>query len=427
MPASSRRDFLRTVSALSAGLYLGGSPSRAAESSSNEKLNIALIGPGGQGGFSLANIGSENVVAFADVDEVRAKGAYEAYPKATRYKDFRKLLDKENLDAVVVCTTDHTHAHASIRAMRKGLHCYCEKPLTHTVAEARLMAKTAAEHKLATQMGTQIHAGDNYRRVVEIIQSGAIGQIRDVHVWVGSLWGGGDRPAESSPIPPTLDWDLWLGPAPERPFHEGIYVPANWRRWWDFGNSTLGDMGCHYIDLVFWCLDLRHPTTIAAEGAPPHPETGPLGLKATWEFPARGDKPPVKVTWTDGDLVENTFDGHKLAGAGVYFIGDKGTMFADYGSWKLFPEEKFKDYQPPKATIPRSIGHHAEWIKACKTGGPTTCNFDYAGALTETVLLGTVAYRTGKKLEWDAKNLTITNSSEANGLLQRQYRKGWDL
>src|SRR5262245_29474396 len=179
MPASSRRDFLRTVSALSAGLYLGGSPSRAAETSPNEKLNLALIGPGGQGGFSLANIGSENIVAFADVDDVRAKAAYEAYPKATRYKDFRKLLDQEKLDAIVVCTTDHTHAHAAIRGMRKGLHCYCEKPLTHTVAEARLMAKTAAENKLATQMGTQIHAGDNYRRVVEIIQSGAIGQIRD--------------------------------------------------------------------------------------------------------------------------------------------------------------------------------------------------------------------------------------------------------
>lgn len=426
MSSSSRRDFFRTAAVLSSGLYVASRSTRGEERSANEKLDIAVIGPGGQGQFSIGNIASENIVAFGEVDDRRGADAYASFPKAARFKDFRKLIEDQKCDAVVIATTDHTHAHAAVRAMRKGLHCYCEKPLTHTVWESRLVAKTAAEHKVATQMGTQIHAGDNYRRVVELVQSGAIGPIREVHVWVGSLWGGGDRPSDPMPVPAGLDWDLWIGPAPERPYHE-TYVPANWRRWWDFGNGTLGDMGCHYMDLVFWALELRHPTTIAAEGAPPHPETGPLGLKVTWDFPARGQKPPVKVTWTDGNLVEKTFDGHELAGAGVYFVGEKGTLFADYGSHKLYPEEKFKDFQAPPQTIPNSIGHHAEWIKACKTGSPTTCNFDYAGALTETVLLGTVAYRTGKTLHWDPKALKVTNVPEAAELLTHDYRKGWEL
>ena len=275
-------------------------------------------------------------------------------------------------------------------------------------------------------MGTQIHAENNYRRVVELVQSGAIGPIQEVHVWVGSQWGGGERPTETVAVPKELDWDLWLGPAPARPYNP-TYLPANWRRWWDFGNGTLGDMGCHYMDLVFWSLGLRHPSTVAAEGPPLNHETAPLGLKAIWEFPARGDKPAVTVTWTDGDRVENKFDGHELPGAGVYFIGSEGSMFADYGSHRLFPEEKFKDFKAPEQTIADSIGHHEEWIAACKTGSPTTCNFDYSGALAECVLLGTVAYRVGKKLEWDAEALKAKNAPEADEFLRRAYRKGWEL
>jgi predicted dehydrogenase len=422
----SRRQFVQTATALGAGLYVSGSAFPAESSSPNEKLNIGVIGPGGRGAANLGGVSKENIVALCDADFRRAGKAFEEFPSAARYHDFREMLEKEKLDAVVVSTPDHTHAPASIMAMRLGLHCYCEKPLTHSVWEARLAARTAREYHVVTQMGTQIHAGENYRRVVEIIQSGAIGPVRQVHVWVGKNWGGGERPSDSPPVPEGLDWDVWLGPAPERPFHP-TYVPANWRRWWDFGNGTLGDMGCHFIDLPFWALKLRHPTSVSAEGPAPHPETAPVGMRATWEFPARGDLPPVELTWSDGNMILNEHDGRTFPNSGVYFIGDEGTMFANYNSYKLFPEEKFQDYSPPPETIPRSIGHHAEWIQACKTGDETTCNFDYSGALTEMVLLGTVAYRLGKKLDWDWLELEARNAPEASPLIRRDEREGWVL
>lgn len=425
---NSRRRFLQTSAAIGAGLFIAPSSRGAdqAAKSPNEKLNIGVVGPGGRGYSNLEGVSGENIVAICDVDDRRAKQGWDLCPKATKYRDYRRMLEKEKLDAIVVSAADHTHAHASITAMRQGLHCYCEKPLTHSVWEARLAAQTAKEYHVATQMGTQIHAGANYRRVVEIIQSGAIGGVTKVFVWVGKGWGGGERPAAGEAIPKELDWDVWLGPAPWREYHS-MYLPANWRRWWDFGNGTLGDMGCHYIDLVFWALGLRHPTTIAAEGPPVHPETAPLGMKVTWEFPAREAQPACTLQWTDGDMLQTEYEGHKFGGAGVYFVGEKGSMFADYGSYKLFPEDRFKGFAPPPKTIPDSIGHYAEWIKACKEGTPTTCNFDYSGALTETVLLGTVAYRVGRKIEWDASKLVVTNAPEAAELIRRQYRNGWEL
>jgi predicted dehydrogenase len=424
----SRRRFLGQTSAIGAGLFVShrSRGEEKAAKSPNEKLNIGVVGPGGRGWENLNGVASQNIVAICDVDDRQAKGAWEKFPSATKYRDYRKMIEAEKLDAIVVSTADHTHAPASIMAMRKGLHCYCEKPLAHSVWEARLAAQTAKEYHVATQMGTQIHAGDNYRRVVEIIQSGAIGPVKAAHVWVGKGWGGGERPAKAEPIPAELDWDLWLGPAPEREYHP-TYLPANWRRWWDFGNGTLGDMGCHFIDVVFWALALRHPTSISAEGPPVHKETAPLGMRVTWEFPARGEQPPCTVTWSDGDMLITEYEGHKFGGSGVYFIGEKGSMYCDYGSYKLFPEEKFKGFAPPPKSIPDSIGHHAEWIQACKTGSPTTCNFDYSGALTESVLLGTVAYRVGKKITWDPTTLTVTNGPEAAAMIRREYRKGWEL
>ncbi|REJ70842.1 MAG: gfo/Idh/MocA family oxidoreductase [Planctomycetota bacterium] len=424
--STDRRDFLRHSAFLGAGLFAGNSLLAQESDSPNEKLDIGIIGPGGRGAGNLAGVSSQNIVAITDVDDRRAAQAYSEYPDAAKYKDFRKMLDGHNLDAVVVSTPDHTHAYCSVTAMRRGLHCYCEKPLTRTVWEARLVSQTAKEYHVATQMGTQIHAGNNYRRVVEIIRSGAIGPVKEVKVWVGKGWGGVEWPTDGQPVPPEVDWDTWLGPAAYRPYNDA-FMPAQWRRWWDFGGGTLGDMGCHYIDLVFWALELRHPLTCEAEGPPPHPETAPSGLKVHWEYPARGDQPPVKLTWTDGDRAESKHDGHELGGSGVYFIGDEGTMFADYGSYKLFPEEKFADFKPPEPTIPDSIGHHNEWIQACKTGSPTTCNFDYSGALTESVLLGNVAYRIGKKVEWDAVNLTATNAPEAANIVRQFSRKGWEL
>jgi len=239
--------------------------------------------------------------------------------------------------------------------------------------------------------------------------------------------GGGDRPEGGEKPPATLHWDLWLGPAPERPFVPGRYHPAQWRRWWDFGNGTLGDMGCHYIDLPFWALQLRHPTTCSAEGPPVHPETCPLGLIVRYEFPARGNKPPVKLTWYDGNLTPQEVAGQRVPGSGVMFFGSEGMMFADYSNYRLFPTEKFAGFKPPEPTIPPSIGHHAEWLAACRDGTPTTCNFDYSGALSEAVLLGNVAYRTGQRIEWNAQTLRVTNSPAADALIRKSYRAGWEV
>ena len=263
--------------------------------------------------------------------------------------------------------------------------------------------------------------------MVEIVQSGALGNVEEAHVWVGKGWGGGERPEGSQEPPATLSWDLWLGPAPTRPYFAGRYHPAQWRRWWDFGQGTLGDMACPYMDLPFWALKLRHPVSCAAEGPEVHPETCPLGLIVRYEFPEREGLPPVKLTWYDGNKIPRQVAGERVPGQGVMFVGSQGKMYANYSSYRLFPSDKFADFKPPKPTIPRSIGHHAEWIKACKDGSPTTCNFDYSGALTETVLLGNVAYRTGKKLQWDAAKLKATNCAAADKFVAKEYRPGWEV
>lgn len=426
-----RREFLKRTAAFTGVALASGFHSQlsaAPSKSPNEKLNVGCIGTANQASFSINSVAPhENIVAICDVDDQYLNEAAKRFAQAKKYNDFRKMLDEQKqIDAVIVATPDHIHAPASMAAIKLGKHVYCEKPLTHSVYEARMLAEAAAKMKVATQMGTQIHAEPNYRRVVEIVKSGAIGKIQEVHVWVGKGWGGGDRPSETPEVPAHIHWDLWLGPAPARPYHS-TYIPANWRRWWDFGQGTLGDMACHYMDLPFWALDLRHPTTISAEGPAVHPETAPLGLIVRYQFPARGALPGVKLTWYDGNLTPNNVAGHPVPSAGVMFIGDKGQMFADYGSYKLFPEKDFKDFQAPPKSIPDSIGHHAEWLKACRDGSSTTCNFDYSGALSEAVLLGNVAYRTGKTIEWDAKTLSAKNCPEAAGYLRREYRSGWTL
>jgi predicted dehydrogenase len=401
--------------------------------SPNEKLNVAVIGPGGRGAAQLDAAGAmENVVAICDVDQTNLAAAAQKHPQAKTFTDFRKLLAEmeKSIDAVMVSTPDHTHAPASAMAMRMGKHCYCEKPLTHDVYEARLLAELAKEKNLVTQMGTQIHAEDNYRRVVELVRSGAIGPVTEVRAWSPAKYGGEKRPTETPLVPKTLDWDLWLGPAPERPYHP-CYVPFKWRSWWDFGNGGLGDFGCHLMDLAFWALDLRHPTTIEAAGPPVDPDSCSTGLVVNYEYPARGDLPPVKLTWYDGDKAAQPGippESKITAGSmGVLFIGRDGMLQADYGSRTLYPIEKYKDFKAPPESIPKSVGHHKEFFDACKTGGSTTCNFDYSGALTEAVLLGTVAYRVGKKLEWDAGALRATNCPEAAVLIRQPCRDGWTL
>ncbi len=426
----NRRDFLKQSALAGAGFWVAAGNTPALQRSPNEKLNIGIIGAGGRGASNTQNVASENIVALCDVDDNRLGAQGAKFPKARTYNDFRRLLDaSKDLDAVVVSTTEHVHAFATLPAIKLGKHVYCEKPLTHCVYESRLVAEAAAKAKVATQMGTQIHATDNYRRVVELVQANVIGPIRECYVWNDRTWGGGDRPKETPPVPKHLHWDLWLGPAPERPYHP-IYFPGPaWYKWWDFGNGTLGDMGSHLIDLAFWALKLRHPLTAEAEGPPVHPETAPTWIKVRWTFPARDQMPPLQLTWLHGGPHKELLAKHNLPiwGSGQLFIGERGMILSDYGRRLLFPEKQFADFKAPEPTIPKSLGHHQEWIHACKTGAPTLCNFDYSGALTESNLLGVAAYRLGQKLEWDPVALRAKNCPEADRLIRKTYRKGWSL
>lgn len=425
----NRREMLRNTALTGVGILASRASIGAESKSPNEKLNLAFVGAGGRGAANLGQLKSENVVALCDVDERRAGATFEKYPKARRFQDYRKMLDEmaKEIDAVVVSAPNHIHAPASATAMRLGKHVYCEKPLTHSVYESRVLAQLAAEKNVATQMGTQIHASSHYRRGIEILRAGAIGTVREVDVWTTAAEGGGVRPTDTPPVPDTLNWDLWLGPAPYRPYHP-CYLPRQWHFWWDFGGGVLGNVGCHFMDLPFWALGLRHPTTIEAEGDPISSESTPRRMTIRYEFPARGEMPSVTLTWYQGRPSPRV-EGLDVAKWGFcfLFVGDKGMMAMNYGQRALLPEDRFADYQLPERSIPDSIGHWAEWVAACKTGGPTGCNFDYAGALTETVLLGNVAFRTGKKLEWDGANLKVTNCPAAEQLVRRDYRSGWTL
>jgi len=438
----SRRNFLRGTAASAAFTIvprrvLGG----AGNTPPSEKLNIAGIGVGGQGASDLQQLESQNIVALCDVDQNRASGTFKRYPKARQYRDFRKMLDKQkNIDAVMVATPDHVHAIASITAIKMGKHVYCEKPLTHTIYEARKLAQAAREHKVATQMGIQGHSGEGIRRLCEWIWDGAIGEVRKVHTWTdrpARWWPQGvGRPKDTPPVPDSLDWDLWLGPAPYRPYNPA-YVPFKWRGWWDFGTGPLGDMGIHNSSPIFWALKLGYPTSvelISQEGC--NAETGPTKSIVRYEFPARGDMPPVTLVWYDGGneppRPEELEEGRRIGDndGGSLFVGDKGKILTPgwcAASPRIIPETKMKEYNQPPKTIPRSPGHHAEWIEACKTAKPTTANFDFAGRLTEVMLAGNIAVRTGGKLMWDGPNMTCTNIPEANQYMHCRYRKGWAL
>ena len=425
----NRRRFLRQAAGLTAAAL--AAPYAIADEKrkpAGERLNIGVVGVAGQGAYDLANVSGENIYALCDVDEDRASDARKAHPQAKFFKDFRRLLDLKEIDAVVCATPDHMHAFVGVNAMRAGKHLYCEKPLAHSVAEVRLMMKTAADGGLVTQMGTQIHAGDNYRRVVEIVRAGALGPVERVQVWCEK------RPdmrllSKKTPPPAGLDWDLWLGPAPQQDY-DPAFVPFHWRWFWDFGGGVLADMACHYMDLAHWALGLSTPLTVAAKGqkAKDGDQQTPELLQVDYTYPARGDQPKVHLTWYDGivgpDLgAKEAYHGFRN---GVLFTGPKGQLLADYGRYKLLPEEKFKDFAPPTQTIAPSIGHHKEWIEAIKGNGATLCNFAYSGALAETVLLGNVAYRSGKSIAWDDKAGTV-DSPEAARYLQTEYRTGWKL
>jgi predicted dehydrogenase len=424
MARLSRRHFLMSAAtAVAAQAFVRAAPP-------SERVRVGVVGVGNQGAFSWSELAGKTdaeIVALCDVDERMTGKARDKFPKAKFFTDFRKMIEAKGLDAVVCATPDHCHFHVTHMALANGLHAYCEKPLTHTVWEARTLAELAKEKKLVTQMGTQIHAEDNYRRVVEIIRKGVIGPVREVHVWVGGAYNGNGKRPDPEPVPKELEWDLWLGPVAERPYARA-YVPFNWRRYWAFGGGIMADMACHHMDLPFWALDLRHPTKVSAKGSPVAAETAADWVVCEYEFPARGEMPAVNLTWYDGDKRPKYFAEGKLPkwGNGTLFVGEKGMLLADYGRRVLLPEADFKGVDGDKS-IPNSIGHHKEWIEAIKTGGKTTCNFDYSGALTEAVLLGVVSYRLGKPLEWDAKTLQAKGVREADPLIRKGYRKGWEV
>lgn len=440
--STTRRQFLR-ASAAAAGAVTLGVPAIVRGLNLNDKLNIAVVGTGGRGAGNLGACAGENIVALCDVYQPNVDRAAMNHPQARKLTDFRRLFDQaQEFDAVIVSTCEHTHVYPTLAALQLKKHVYCEKPLTHNVWEARMIRQAAAEAKVATQMGIQIHAGDNYRRVVELIRTRAIGPVREVHVWVSRAWGWQspedaqrhkdivsvqERPADSSPVPAGLDWDLWLGPAPFRPFHS-IYFPGpKWYRWWDFGSGTMSDLGSHWNDLPFWALDLQAPLTIEASGPPPHPDLAPASMQATYEYGPRGDQPAVRLTWYQGVNKPELWSSGKIPqwDSGVLFVGDRGMLLADYGRHVLLPEQDFAGFQRPEPFIPASIGHHAEWLHACKTGASTTCNFEYSGWLTEANHLGNVAYRVGKKLEWNPTTLSCPNAPEAERYIRRTYREGW--
>jgi predicted dehydrogenase len=444
----SRRSFLGGSIAATAAFaivprhVLGG----AGNTPPSEKLNLGIVGAGGRGADDIEGVKSQNIVALCDVDERNAASSFKRFRAAKQYKDFRVMLEKEkNIDAVVVATPDHIHAVASMAAVKLGKHVYCEKPLTRTVHEARALAKAARDAKVATQMGNQGMAFEGNRLITEWIADGAIGPVREVHVWSDRpthrgkmpLWWpqGIERPTDTPPVPTTLDWDLWLGPAPWRPYHPA-YVPFKWRGWWDFGSGGLGDMGIHNLAPVFSTLKLGPPVSVYASSTPVFRETVPVGATVQFTFAARENLPPVKLHWYDGGLLparpDELDDDRDLdAEDGVIFVGDKGKMLVE--GWggerpRLIPEARNKEYKRPPKTLPRSIGHYEEWIQACKTGSPTRSNFDFAGPLTEAVLLGSIAIRLGnQKLYWDAASLKVTNVDEANALLHYKYRDGWSL
>ena len=405
--------------------------------SPNSRLSIGIIGSGGRGGANLNGVQGENIHTLCDVNRKTLAAVQARFKGAKTTTDWREVVSNPEIDAVVISTADHHHAPAALAAMQAGKHVYCEKPLAHTVQEARWMQEVYLKNqdKIATQMGTQIHAEDNYRRAVEIVQSGALGRVKEAHVWCSrTIDPIGTSVLPAQPVPDFMDWDVWLGPAADREHNEGYWQGGNlnWNRRWDFGNGVVGDMGSHLVDLAWWALQLRHPTRISSQGPEPDPIAAPSWQEVTWEHPD-----DVKVIWYHGPegmqrrsevlqpLVGKDTDLTKW-GIGVAFVGEKGVLVSDYGKNVLSPSEQFKDFHFEGRPIEKSVGHYNEWLKACRGGERSLCNFDYSGSLIEHNLLGNVAHRAGKALDWDAKNLKITNDEAANKLLTKAYRKGWE-
>ncbi|MBN2206563.1 MAG: Gfo/Idh/MocA family oxidoreductase [Candidatus Aminicenantes bacterium] len=452
----TRREFMGKTAGAAAAAAAGfvivprrvlGGPGYQAPS---DTLNIGCIGVWGKGASDIVSCSSENIVGLCDVDDAMMERFLKwdeptpeqkaNFAKAARFRDFREMLDKvKDIDAVTVSTPDHTHAVAALTAMKMGKHAFVQKPLTHTIKEARLLAQEAKARNLVTQMGNQGHAKEGARLICEWIWDGAIGAVREVHVWTNRpIWPQGiEAPTEIPSVPPNLDWNLWLGPAPWRPYHPAFYTFV-WRGWWDFGTGALGDMGAHLIDQPFWALKLGAPKSVQASGTPFTKDAYPLAEVVTYEFPERGKMPPVRLTWYDGGLTPPRpaalADGLMMGddGGGCLFVGDKGMLICStYGeSPRLLPDRLMKDYKRPDKTIPRSPGIHEEWIAAIKAGKKSTTDFSYAAPLTEMMLLGNIALRFKDEkvvLAWDSENMRFPNVPAADPFVHKGYRSGWSL
>lgn len=442
----NRRNFIGKSSVALAGFTIVPSHviSGLGYKAPSDKLNIAGIGVGGKGRSLMNDAAAENLVALCDIDwNDRVKAVFDTYKRAKRYKDYREMLDKQkDIDAVMIATPDHTHAVISMEAIKRGKHVYTEKPLTRTILESRTLTEAARKYKVATQMGNQHQADEPSRRLREMIWDGVIGPVHEVHVWtdrpnrkfLGTYWPQGiTRPEDTPPVPDTLDWDLFVGPAPMRPYHPA-YHPFKWRGWLDFGTGALGDIGCHRFDPVFRALKLKYPTSVEAASTFVNNETYPQGSIVYYKFPAREDMPPVTLIWYDGGLRPPVFaemeEGDSMGYGGTLFIGSKGKILGN----KIYPKELRESYNPPEPYIPSSPGHFEEWVIAGKGGEPAGSNFDWAGPLTETVLLGNIALQPELKekissspLRFDPEKLTFTNMPEADKFLHYEYRNGWKL
>ncbi len=454
IPPVTRRRFLQR-SLLGGGASVFGFPAITSARSPNSKMNVACIAVGGRGGSHLGEVKKMSeiaqMVALCDVNSRTLEAAAAQFPGARTYKDFRELHTKmDDIDAVFVATTEHTHAFAILPALRAKKHVYCEKPLTRDVHECRVVMEEARRADVTTQMGTQMHSAPAYHRTVELIQSGAIGQIREVHTWVSRAWGMQSRseaeangdlfvkaglldyidkmPPNGMPVPPELDWDLWIGPAPMRAYHD-IYFPGpRWYRYWSFANGTMSDLGSHSNDLPFWALKLDHPLTVEGYGAPPHPEIAPANMRATWTYGQRVDLAPVTHHWYQGSEKPKIWTEGKIPQwkDGSLFIGERGMVIANYGGHLLLLDDKVQEFKRPAKTIEDGPSHQQQFIECARAGKKAPCDFSYSGLLTIANHLGGVAYRSGKKIKWDP--LTgKTDDAGANALLQREYRPGWKL
>ncbi len=431
----NRRGFLRNATAASAGIYFAGHSVLAG--SANAQLQLASIGVGGMGAADQGQLSGHKkvkVVALCDVDSKRLDVSAKHHPDAVQFADWREMLSKmgDKIDAVHVSTPDHTHAPATMSAIRLGKHVYCQKPLCHDVYEARQVRLAAAKQGVVTQMGIQIHSATEYRTAVALIRNGAIGKVRQVYSWSNKRWGYEGPEPTPAPVPDYLQWDFWIGTAPMRPYAKGQYHPAMWRRWVDFGSGTMGDMGIHILDPVFDALGIRTPTEIISSSPPPPRDSFALENCVEYTFPATEfTSGPLQLTWMDGGRFPDTADwplpeGKKLPGQGSMFIGEEGFMLLPHiGKPQLLPGDKFKDF---KVEPVAGENHWHQWVNACLGEGEASANFDYAGPLTESLLLGVIANRLPQeKLIWDTDAVRITNSAKANAMVRRTYRQGWEV